>query len=473
MTADSATSITATAPAGAVGPVDITVSTPSGTSATSPADVFTYGIGPSVQSVSPASGPLSGGASVVISGANLSSASAVDFGSTPAAVIADSASSITATAPPGAAGPVDITVTTPDGTSATSAADQFTYVPAPTVSGVAPASGPLSGGTSVVISGTNLSSATTVDFGSTPATVTADSATSITATAPAGAVGPVDVTVATAGGTSATSAADQFTYVNPPAVTGVSPALGPVAGGTSVVISGTDLSSATAVDFGSTPATVTADSATSITATAPAGAVGPVDVTVATAGGTSATSAADQFTYGTAPALTSASSVTFVENVPDSFTPTASGSPAPTITESGPLPAGVTFSDGVLSGKPTVTGSFPITLSASNGIGGTVDQSVTLNVVSIEITTTSLPAATVGGTYSASLEESSALTPVKWTASPKLPKGLKLDKTTGAITGTVSKKAATGPVAITFTVTYKAKKVVDTASQIITLQVNS
>jgi hypothetical protein len=52
-----------------------------------------------------------------------------------------------------------------------------------------------------------------VKFGTTAATITADSATSLTATAPAEAAGTVDVTVTTAGGTSATSAADQYTFV--------------------------------------------------------------------------------------------------------------------------------------------------------------------------------------------------------------------------------------------------------------------
>ena len=52
-----------------------------------------------------------------------------------------SATSITATAPAGT-GTVDVTVTTPGGTSATSSADQFTYVPAPTVGNVSPTSGP-------------------------------------------------------------------------------------------------------------------------------------------------------------------------------------------------------------------------------------------------------------------------------------------------------------------------------------------
>ena len=53
-------------------------------------------------------------------------------------------------------------------------------------------------------------------FGTTPAvTFSVQSATRVTATAPAG-TGTVDVTVTTAGGTSTTGAADQFTYVAPP-----------------------------------------------------------------------------------------------------------------------------------------------------------------------------------------------------------------------------------------------------------------
>ncbi len=288
------------------------------------------------------------------------------------------------------------------------------------------------------------------------------------------ATGTFAVTLTATNGIEAPATQHFLLHVVPPApaVSGIAPTSGPLAGGTSVVISGVDLDSATAVDFGPTPATITADTPTSITATAPPGTAGPVDVTVTTAGGTSSTSPADQFTYGTTSHFTSASSVTLVENVAGSFTPAVTGSPAPTVTEAGTLPAGVTFSGGVLSGTPTVTGSFPITLAASNGIGGTVDQSVTLSVVAIEITTTSLPVAAVGNSYSADLVDVSALSPVKWTVSPKLPKGLKLNKTTGAITGKVSKKAITGPDTITFTVTYKAKKVVVTATQTVSLQVN-
>ncbi|MFD8479904.1 IPT/TIG domain-containing protein [Kitasatospora sp. NPDC059673] len=92
-----------------------------------------------------------------------------------------------------------------------------TLAPAPTVTGIEPGHGPLAGGATVTISGTHLTGATGVSFGSVPATgFTVDSDTSITATAPAGtAPGAVAVAVTTPGGTSSTG---QFTYDAPPAM---------------------------------------------------------------------------------------------------------------------------------------------------------------------------------------------------------------------------------------------------------------
>ena len=84
---------------------------------------------------------------------------------------------------------------------------------APAVTGLSPTSGPAAGGTLVTITGTGFTGATVVDFGTTAATdVTVANDTTITADSPAG-TGTVDVTVTTPGGTSATSTADQFTYV--------------------------------------------------------------------------------------------------------------------------------------------------------------------------------------------------------------------------------------------------------------------
>jgi Pro-kumamolisin, activation domain/Putative Ig domain len=72
-----------------------------------------------------------------------------------------------------------------------------------------------------------------------------------------------------------------------------------------------------------------------------------------------------------APVITSANSTTFTVGTVGSFTVEATGNPAPTFSESGELPSGVTLSTaGVLSGKPALgsSGSYPITITAQNGV---------------------------------------------------------------------------------------------------------
>ena len=103
---------------------------------------------------------------MVITGTNFTGATAVMFGGTAAtSFVVNSATQITAVDPAEAAGTVNVTVTTSAGTSATSASDDFTYVAAasPTVTAVVPNSGPVAGGTSVVITGTNFTGATIGD----------------------------------------------------------------------------------------------------------------------------------------------------------------------------------------------------------------------------------------------------------------------------------------------------------------------
>ncbi len=262
------------------------------------------GAQPIVTGVSPASGPVSGGTSVTITGTNLSAVTAVEFGSNTVPVQSDTGTQITATSPAGSGGPADVLLVATGGTSARTPADQFTYLVAPTVSGITPAAGPISGGTTVAIEGTNLLGASAVDFGTTAATIVTDTGTQITVTSPIGAAGTVDVTVTTDGGVSAKSSADQFTYQAAPAVTSVSPGLGTTAGGTTVIITGTNLQGATAVDFGDVAAMITQDTGTQITATSPSGTAGTrVDVTVTTPGGISVTAPDDLYTFITAPSV--------------------------------------------------------------------------------------------------------------------------------------------------------------------------
>ncbi len=223
VTGASSSQITVTSPAHAAGTVDVTVANAGGTSAISAADQFTYitpNQPPVVTGISPTSGTTAGGTPVTVTGSNLTNGTyTVYFGSSPAAVTGASSSQITVTSPAHAAGTVDVTVANAGGTSAISAADQFTYITPnqpPVVTGISPTSGTTAGGTPVTVTGSNLTNGTyTVYFGSSPAVVTGASSSQITVTSPAHAAGTVDVTVANAGGTSAISAADQFTYVIP------------------------------------------------------------------------------------------------------------------------------------------------------------------------------------------------------------------------------------------------------------------
>ena len=264
---------------------------------------------PTITGIAPTSGPAVGGTPVVITGTGFTGAVGVNFGTTAATTFTvNSDTQITATSPAHPGGTVDVTVTV-QGTSATSSADQFTYVaPPPVVTGIGPTSGPTAGGTPVTITGTGLLFATAVHFGTVvAASITSNTNTQIVAVSPAEAQSTVDVTVTTAGGTSATSLADMFSYVAPtPVVTSISPMSGNPSGGTSVTITGTGLSFATAVHFGTPTAMgITSNTDTQIVAVSPAGTLGSTaDVTVTTAGGTSATSPADRFTYALPPCPT-------------------------------------------------------------------------------------------------------------------------------------------------------------------------
>ncbi|MGA8115262.1 MAG: IPT/TIG domain-containing protein [Actinocatenispora sp.] len=274
------THISAVAPAGS-GTVQITVISAGGTSNGVP---YSYLPVPVISAVSPNQGPTAGGNTVTLTGTGFTGATAVRFGATVAtSFTVVSPTQITAVVPPGAAGPVTVTVTTPGGTS--TAGPTYFYVSAPVLTALSPESGPLAGGNTVTLTGSHLVEATAVTFGAVPASsFTVVSDVQITAVAPAGAAGTVQVTVGTAGGTSGPLA---YTYLAAPVVTTLSPTEGPTSGGNSVTVTGTGLTATTQVTFGATPAAFTVVSDSTLVAQAPAGGAGPVGVTITTPGGTS------------------------------------------------------------------------------------------------------------------------------------------------------------------------------------------
>lgn len=125
----SATTLTVYTPAHAAGTVDVRITNAAGTSVDAgAADDFTYiGTGPVVSSISPTSGPTTGGTTVTIIGSGFTGTTSVTFGGTAATFTVNSSTSITATSPAHSAGTVDVIVTSPAGTSPNTTADNFTY----------------------------------------------------------------------------------------------------------------------------------------------------------------------------------------------------------------------------------------------------------------------------------------------------------------------------------------------------------
>lgn len=126
--------VAAVAPAGSA-TTNVAVTTSGGTSTAGEATAYSYLTpastpeGPVISSVSPESGSVAGGAVVTIKGSHLDSALAVSFGSTSSShVIPLSPTEVQAVAPASAfPSRVDVSVTTPTGTSQPTLADSFTY----------------------------------------------------------------------------------------------------------------------------------------------------------------------------------------------------------------------------------------------------------------------------------------------------------------------------------------------------------
>ncbi len=174
--------------------------------------VIDYGLAapPAVSGLSLGGGPASGGTQLTVTGSGFTGVTAVTFGATAALSFTQGTDKqLTATSPAGS-GTVDVTVTTPAGTSGANPADRFTYLQ---VTGVNPPSGLAAGGYTVAVTGSGFSGATAVHFGPNLGTgvIVAPDGTQLTVTVPAGS-GIVDVTVTTPLGASPVTSVDHFTY---------------------------------------------------------------------------------------------------------------------------------------------------------------------------------------------------------------------------------------------------------------------
>lgn len=269
---------------------------------------------------------------------------------------------------------VPVTVTTPGGRAHIG---YFYYLSWPGLSGIVPASGPVGGGNTVELSGVNLSTALVVHFGDavTFPTVVSDRQLLVTAP-PASGPGTVPVHVATIGGVSNRLL---YTYTAAPSVSRVSPATGPVTGGSTVVLTGTGLARATGVTIGGVPArSFRAYSDTLIVAVTPPGGPGPADITVTAPGGMVTVLNAFGYKAASATAVISTPDPAVVGQ-PVHFTATVTGAPPTTGTPSGTVTfdfgdgtAGVTapVTNGTATVSHTYTGPPEIPYSVTAAYSG-------------------------------------------------------------------------------------------------------
>ncbi len=443
--------------------------------APSGADTYTFST-PAITSISPNRGPLGGGNSVTITGTgfsdlglDLNTVTFTPTGSGGAALTATNATvvsdtEITATAPDataaaGANGTVDTTVTadftdpaasnaTEDSDPTTAGDDTYTFG-VPVVDSLSPATGPLSGGNVVTITGSGFEDAGLtldgVDFtpngtSGAPALIGTDplvvSDTEITVTVPdATAAAGTDATLTgtvtpefSTGGSSdvpsvpGATGDNQYTWATP-AISSVSPSSGPLAGGTTVTITGTGFQDlglttptvtftpvagggSTAAGVDGTAATVVSDTELTVVTpdvTADAG-VGnssldttvsvsfvnpgntgvPVDATVAAGGG-------DAFLFGT-PLITSVAPTGGPLTGGSTLTITGSGFEDPGLSLTG-----VTF-------EPTGGGG----AGALDGVSATVVSDTEITVVTPDATAAAGGAGTLETTVTAAFDDTQA-----------------------------------------------------------------
>lgn len=218
----STTIVAVTPPSATTGAVPVVVR--NGDGQTVSFSSFTYTFAPSINAVTPATGPTSGGTTFTISGSGFVPGATVTVGGAAAGEVnVVNSTTITALSPLGPPNgepqvlTADVVVINPDGTRITKPGG-FTYViPALSVSTISPSMGLPAGGNDVDINGLGMNNAvvSSVSFGGVAATnVRVINAVTLRVTAPAHAAVAVNVAV-TVGGTTVT-VANGYTYGTPP-----------------------------------------------------------------------------------------------------------------------------------------------------------------------------------------------------------------------------------------------------------------
>ena len=221
--------------------------------------------------------------------------------------------------------------------------------------------------------------------GALPTGVTLSAGGVLSGTPAAGTGGSYPITITASNGIGS-NAMQSFTLTvnQPAAITSANSTTFVVGTNGTFTVTASGFPASTFSQTGALPSGVTLSAAGVLSGTPAAGTGGTYPITI-TANNGVGSPAMQSFTLtvNQAPSITSVNSTSFTEGNNGSFTVTASGLPTPTFSESGALPNAVTLSPaGLLSGTPDAgtAGSYPITITASNGVGSNAQQPFTLNV---------------------------------------------------------------------------------------------
>jgi hypothetical protein len=196
------------------------------------------------------------------------------------------------------------------------------------------------------------------------------------------------VTVGGAGVASTSSNTDSFTINVAPAITSASSTSFPVSAAGSFTVTTTGTPTPSLSYSGALPTGVTftdnGNGTATLTGTPAAGSGGTYPIMITAQNGTTPNATQNfALTVSQGLVITSANKTTFTVGAAGAFTVTTSGYPVPALSESGALPGGVTFVDNgngtaTLAGTASAPGSFPITITASNGVSTQAMQNFTL-----------------------------------------------------------------------------------------------
>jgi Putative Ig domain/IPT/TIG domain/PKD domain len=352
--------------------------------------------GPTISGVSPLVGPITGATLITITGTGFTGATGATVGGaalTSFTVVNDT--TITGDTSAGSfAGSADVVVS--NGTSATLTGG-FTYNPVVTTGSMVLTMT----STTLTISGfgfdTNMANDSVAFSGGSAGTVSTATSTTLNITGLTGLVAGPLTAIVTVNGASSSSAVEVADVEQATGITSAADSTFTVgtAGSFTVTTTGNPAST---FSLTGAPAWLSIGSATGIIAgTPPNLGAGPYIFNFTVDAGNGVTPDTTQpftLTVNQAPAITSATNTTFTIGTSGSFTVTTTGFPVSTLTESGALPAGVTFTDNhdgtaTFAGIPAATaaGSYSLTIVAGNNILPSASQSFTLQVNQIPVLT--------------------------------------------------------------------------------------